>query len=51
MMISGAEKNLWPVFLLGVLAIFLSVPTVAGAGYQRSAASAATLESKTNSDS
>lgn len=28
MMISGAEKNLWPVFLLGVLAIFLSVPTV-----------------------
>lgn len=28
MMISGAEKKLWPVFLLGVLAIFLSVPTV-----------------------
>src|SRR5215470_18161505 len=28
MMILGAEKTLWPVFLLGVLAIFLSVPTV-----------------------
>ncbi len=28
MMISGAEKRLWPVFLLGVLAIFLSTPTV-----------------------
>ena len=28
MMISGAEKKLWPVFLLGVLAIFLCVPTV-----------------------
>src|ERR1700752_3391129 len=28
MMISGAEKTLWPVFLLGVLAIFLSVPAV-----------------------
>jgi Ca-activated chloride channel family protein len=27
MMISGAEKTLWPVFLLGVLAIFMSVPT------------------------
>jgi|ERR1041384_5089387 Ca-activated chloride channel family protein len=26
MMNSGAEKRLWPVFLLGVLAIFLSVP-------------------------
>jgi Ca-activated chloride channel homolog len=28
MMILGAEKTLWPVFLLGVLAIFLSAPTV-----------------------
>ena len=27
MMILGAEKRLWPVFLMGVLAIFLSVPT------------------------
>ena len=27
MMILGAEKNLWPVFLFGVLAIFVSVPT------------------------
>src|SRR6476659_2406615 len=27
MMTLGAEKTLWPVFLLGVLAIFLSVPT------------------------
>ena len=26
-MILGAEKRLWPVFLMGVLAIFLSVPT------------------------
>jgi Ca-activated chloride channel family protein len=28
MMISGAEKKLWPVFLLGVLAIIVFVPTV-----------------------
>jgi Ca-activated chloride channel homolog len=32
MMILGAEKTLWPVFLLGVLAIFLSVPTVRAQG-------------------
>jgi len=32
MMISGAEKTLWPVFLLGVLAIFLSVPTARAQG-------------------
>ena len=32
MMILGAEKILWPVFLLGVLAIFLSVPTVHAQG-------------------
>ena len=31
MMNSGAEKNLWPVFLMGMLAIFLSVPTAARA--------------------
>jgi Ca-activated chloride channel family protein len=31
-MISGAEKKLWPVFLLGVLAIFLSVPVVQAQG-------------------
>lgn len=32
MMILGAEKILWPVFLLGVLAIFLSVATVHAQG-------------------
>ena len=32
MMILGAEKTLWPVFLLGVLAIFLSAPTVRAQG-------------------
>lgn len=32
MMILGAEKKLWPVFLLGVLAIFLFVPTVRAQG-------------------
>jgi Ca-activated chloride channel family protein len=32
MMILGAEKNLWPVLLLGVLAIFLSVPAVQAQG-------------------
>jgi Ca-activated chloride channel homolog len=32
MMNSGAEKKLWPVFLLGVLAIFLSVPAVHAQG-------------------
>lgn len=32
MMISGAEKRLWPVFLLGVLAIFLSALTVQAQG-------------------
>ncbi|HEU4933693.1 MAG TPA: VWA domain-containing protein [Pyrinomonadaceae bacterium] len=32
MMILGAEKILWPVFLLGVLVIFLSVPTVHAQG-------------------
>src|SRR5215510_5960370 len=32
MMILGAEKTLWPVFLLGVLAIFLSVPTARAQG-------------------
>src|SRR5215204_4811973 len=29
-MILGVEKNLWPAFLMGVLAIFLSTPTVQG---------------------
>ena len=32
MMISGTEKRLWPVFLLGVLAIFLSALTVQAQG-------------------
>jgi len=32
MMNSGAEKRLWPVFLLGVLAIFLSVPIARAQG-------------------
>lgn len=32
MMISGTEKRLWPVFLLGVLAIFLSTLTVQAQG-------------------
>jgi len=32
MMILGANKTLWPVFLLGVLAIFLSVPTARAQG-------------------
>jgi Ca-activated chloride channel family protein len=32
MMNSGAEKRLWPVFLLGVLAIFLSVPAARAQG-------------------
>lgn len=32
MMNSGAEKKLWPVFLLGVLAIFLSVPAARAQG-------------------
>ena len=32
MMILGAEKTLWPVFLLGVLAIFLSAPTARAQG-------------------
>jgi len=32
MMILGAEKTLWPVFLLGVLAIFMSVPTARAQG-------------------
>src|SRR6185369_8508475 len=32
MMISGAEKRLWPVLLLGVLAIFLSVPATRAQG-------------------
>ncbi len=31
-MILGAEKTLWPVFLLGVLAIFLSAPTASAQG-------------------
>jgi Ca-activated chloride channel homolog len=31
-MILGAEKRLWPVFLLGMLAIFLSVPIVRAQG-------------------
>jgi len=31
-MILGAKKTLWPVFLMGVLAIFLSVPTVQAQG-------------------
>ena len=32
MMILGAKKILWPVFLLGVLAIFMSVPTARAQG-------------------
>ena len=32
MMILGAKKTLWPVFLFGVLAIFLFVPTVQAQG-------------------
>jgi len=32
MMNSGTEKRLWPVFLLGVLAIFLSVPAARAQG-------------------
>lgn len=32
MMILGAEKKLWPVFLLGVLAVFLSGPTARAQG-------------------
>lgn len=32
MMILGAKKILWPVFLLGVLAIFISVPTARAQG-------------------
>jgi len=32
MMTLGAEKTLWPVFLLGVLAIFLSVPAARAQG-------------------
>src|SRR6201988_1134860 len=32
MMILGAEKKLWPVFLLGVLAIFLFVPAARAQG-------------------
>ncbi len=32
MMILGAKKILWPVFLLGVLAIFMSVPTTRAQG-------------------
>ena len=32
MMNSGAEKRLWPVFLLGVLAIFLSAPSARAQG-------------------
>ncbi len=32
MMISGSEKRFWPVFLFGVLAIFLSAPTTRAQG-------------------
>ena len=52
MMILGVEKKLlWPAFLMGVLAIFLSAPTAQAQSSQRSAAAAAALESKANTHS
>jgi hypothetical protein len=51
-MILGVEKKLlWPVFLMGVLAIFLSTPTAQAQTVPKTCRRRRRLESKTNTDS